>query len=112
MLGLVLLSLSLSLHNKGKLFLFFSFNTIIYEESLVSSLFCMCVCFFVSFDSCFNNNHNKMKKKSRRKNDQILHLGNVKKRNFLWLNVLFRLLRTLSFFFFRVVDAMEREREE
>ena len=50
MLGLVLLSLSLSLYNRRKLFLFFSFNTIIYDERFIGVVFLLLFSFL--FFSC------------------------------------------------------------
>jgi len=46
MLGFVLLSLSLSLYNRRKLFLFFSFNTIIYDERLIGEFFLLLLLLF------------------------------------------------------------------
>jgi hypothetical protein len=49
MLGFVLLSLSLSLYNRRKLFLFFSFNTIIYDERLIGEFFLLLLFFSFLF---------------------------------------------------------------
>jgi len=59
MLDFVLLSLSLSLYNRRKLFLFFSFNTIIYDERLIDGeFFLLCSFLFRFFFLVLIINHN------------------------------------------------------